>query len=240
MTIAVEIDSLTKIFRPKALLPWKALEAVQAVDRVSLTIEEGELFVLLGRNGAGKTTLVKLLCTLILPTSGRAAVHGADIERHGKEVRAQVGFASSDERSFFWRLTGYQNLRFFGALHGLDRRSLDLRIEQLGEFLKFEDFLHRRFDRYSSGMKQRLGLARSLLGSPRVLFLDEPTRSLDPTAARELKNSILALRDNERVTIILVTHHLHEAEELGDRWGFMDGGRLTVYKRGEVDLHSLF
>ncbi|MFC2172025.1 ABC transporter ATP-binding protein [Acidobacteriota bacterium] len=240
MDATVQADGLTKIFSPYSLKPWKKRDSIQAVDDVSFFIEPGELFVLLGRNGAGKTTLVKILCTLILPTRGKARVCGLDCEKAGKKVRSVIGAAASDERSFFWRLSGYQNLMFFGILHGLDRRDLRKRIDELGDLLDLKAFLQRRFDRYSSGMKQRLALARSLLGSPRILFLDEPTKSLDPTASKELKQIIKNLQDKEKCTVILVTHHLDEAKELGDRWGVMDKGKLTIYPRGGVDLASLF
>lgn len=234
---AISAHQLTKIFYPR-LGFFRRGEPKVAVDAVDLEIRSGEIFVLLGKNGAGKTSLVKILSTLLLPTSGSAEVYGCDIDRDEARVRRLIGFATTDERSFYWRLSGRQNLRFFAALHGIHGRAQQDRIEQLSHDLELGDFLDRRFDGYSSGMKQRMSLARSLLGNPRLLFLDEPTRSLDPAAQRQTCDLVDSLRG--RLTVVLVTHQLEEARTLGDRIGFMESGKLRVFERDEVDLQTLF
>jgi ABC-2 type transport system ATP-binding protein len=211
-----------------------------AVSEVDLTVEQGELFVLLGRNGAGKTTLVKLLSTLVLPTKGEARVLGHDVMREDGQVRRVIGLASPDERSFYWRLSGRRNLEFWGALHDLRGRALAARIAELSERLELGEFLDRRFDTYSSGMKQKMQIARGLLGRPRVLFLDEPTRSLDPAAARDLRRLIRDLVAESGLTALLVTHQLDECRELADRYGLMADGRLSVYRSNETDPGELF
>ena len=236
-TAALRASGLTKVFRPRRGLLGRG-EAKVAVDAVSLEVAEGELFVLLGENGAGKTTLVKLLATLVLPTSGRAEVLGHDVERESAAVRRVIGLATPDERSFFWRLSGRQNLNFFAALHGLHGAARNARIDRLADELELDEFLDRRFDGYSSGMKQRMSLARSLLGEPRVLFLDEPTRSLDPHQQHRTQELIRKL--SRELTVVLVTHQLAEARALGQRIGVMAGGKLTTWAAGDVDLDALF
>ncbi|HOW96215.1 MAG TPA: ABC transporter ATP-binding protein [Kiritimatiellia bacterium] len=235
MPVAIVTEGLTKRFpqkvslRQAALHPFRRLSGapLTAVDRVSLEIRQGELFGLLGPNGAGKTTLVKMLCTLVLPDSGRAEVNGFDLSDEAR-VRASIGLVSGEDRSFYWRLTGRQNLEFFAALHGLSARAAAGRIARAAEWLELGEFLDRRFDRYSSGMKQRLGIARGLLNDPSILFLDEPTRSLDPVSAAHLRDVVKQLVRERGHTVVLVTHQLHEAEDLCDRIAIMHKGRLRV------------
>ncbi len=195
-----------------------------AVDDVSLTVEEGEVFGLLGPNGAGKSTLVRLLCTLILPTSGQARVYGYDLTAE-TAVKARVGLAAGEERSFYWRLSGRQNLQFYGAMHGLPPAWTAQRIAELDHVLHLGEDLDKRFDRLSTGMRRRLDLARALLHDPPLLFLDEPTRSLDPGAAERLHDLILYIARAGH-TVFLVTHDLDEAEVLCDRVAMMHRGRL--------------
>ena len=241
MPPAIQTVELSKYFYPKLSLRqmvlqrrWPVLhgsnstaDRITAVDRVSLDVQKGELLGLLGPNGAGKTTLVKILCTLILPDSGTATVNGFDLadEEH---VKASIGWIAGDERSFYWRLTGRQNLEFFASLNGLARTKAGPRIESLSKLLDLSEFLDRRFDQYSSGMKQRLGIARGLLNKSEILFLDEPTRSLDPTSAAGLRATLFDLTSREGYTVVLVTHHLREAEELCDRVAIMHHGRISV------------
>ncbi len=226
---AVETDHLTKRFpAPPA---WRDLlrprrSGILAVDEVSLRVETGEIFGLLGPNGAGKSTLVRLLCTLILPTSGRARICGYDLSEE-EAVKAHVGLAGGEERSFYWRLSGRENLRFYGALQGLPRAEVDRRIAELEEALELGEALEERFDRLSTGMRRRLDLARALLHRPSVLFLDEPTRSLDPEAASRLHELVRCIA-RSGCTVFLVTHHLDEAEALCDRVAVMHRGRLRA------------
>ena len=235
MSAAIVTEELTKRFpqrlslRQAALHPFRRPSGapLTAVDRVSLEIRQGELFGLLGPNGAGKTTLVKMLCTLVLPDAGRAEVNGFDLSDEAR-VRASIGLVSGEDRSFYWRLTGRQNLEFFAALHGLSARGTAERIARVAEWLELGEFLDRRFDRYSSGMKQRLGIARGLLNDPQILFLDEPTRSLDPVSAAHLRAVVRQLVRERGHTVVLVTHQLREAEDLCDRVAIMHKGRLRV------------
>jgi ABC-2 type transport system ATP-binding protein len=199
-----------------------------AVDQVSLEVRAGELYGLLGPNGAGKTTLIKLLSTMIVPSSGNGTIFGAKLHQSG-QIREMVGMATGDERSFYWRLTGRHNLEFFGALCGLSESQARLRSTELLEQVGLTDKADRQFRTYSSGQKQRLSIARALLHRPRMLFLDEPTRSLDPTATFRLHEFIeTELLKRHGMTILLTTHRLDEADRLSHRIGIMDKGRLRA------------
>ena len=231
MAYSIETLDLTKRFRRRRdirsmLSPWTGEEVV-AVDHVTLSVKRGELFGLLGPNGAGKTTLIKLLSTLVVPNSGEALVNGFPLT-DGENVRRQIGLVGGEERSFYWRLSGVDNLRFYASLYGLSHGEADERIRQLSELLGLGEFLHGRFDTYSAGMKQRLALARGLLNEAEILFLDEPTKSLDPGAAMRLRETIHDLSRKRGHTVVLVTHQLREAEQMCDRIGIMHRGRLTV------------
>jgi ABC-2 type transport system ATP-binding protein len=201
---------------------------VTAVENVSFCVRPGELYGLLGPNGAGKTTLIKLLCTMIVPTSGRGSIFGADLAE-SDQIRRVIGMASSDERSFYWRLSGRHNLEFFGVLCGLSEQEAQRRAGELLEKVDLASHADRPFRTYSSGQKQRLSIARALLHHPQLLFLDEPTRSLDPTATLRLHEFIEQdLLRAEGMTIVLTTHRLDEAERLSQRIGIMHGGRLQA------------
>jgi ABC-2 type transport system ATP-binding protein len=221
-------EGLTKRFhRPQGSLRRRG-PVVTAVDGVDLTLPPGALLGILGPNGSGKTTLLKLLATLLLPTSGRLRVCGHDPERESIAVRARVGFVAGDERSFYWRLTGRQNLAFFASLHGLERMRLRRRIEELAAVLALGDLLEAPVDTYSSGMRQRLAVARGLLHDPALLLLDEPTRSLDPEAAESLRRLIAHLAREGGHTVVLVTHAPAEASALCTHLGTMHSGRLQI------------
>jgi ABC-2 type transport system ATP-binding protein len=229
----IETFSLTKRFSQatsyRALLRPFRREEVLAVDKVSLQIEEGELFGLLGPNGAGKTTLVKMLCTLILPSQGRALVCGKDVVAEAAAVKPLIGLVDCQERSFFWRLSGRQNLQFFAALYGLRNAEARQRIDELLALVGLSEDANHRFMSYSTGMRQKLAVARGLLSRPRVIFMDEPTRSLDPVIARDLRTFIRkTLVDRLGHTVVLVTHRLEEAEELCDRVAIMSHGQIIA------------
>jgi ABC-2 type transport system permease protein len=231
MSAAIATQNLTKVYeRPSGRRRLAAVKPVTAVADVNLTIPQGELFGLLGPNGAGKTTLVKMLCTLILPSSGTAQVAGHSLVAAGK-IRAAVGLVVSDERSFYWRLSARRNLDFFAALYGLKGIAACERIETVLSQVNLLDVADRRFSDFSSGMRQRLAIARSLLHQPQILFLDEPTRSLDPNASQSLHDLLLQLRSEQGITIFLVTHDLAEAEKLCDRVGLLHSGRLQTIGR---------
>jgi ABC-2 type transport system ATP-binding protein len=233
MDNVIETFSLTKRFSSssgyRSVLRFGRQEDLTAVDEVTLQVREGELFGLLGPNGAGKTTLIKMLCTLVLPSSGRASVCGADVLANAGVVKRSIGMVDGQERSFFWRLSGRQNLEFFAALHGLRGADADRRIAELLQLVGLGEHADRRVTGYSTGMRQKLSIVRGLLTTPKVLFLDEPTRSLDPVVARDLRAFI---RDTLVVqlgyTVVLVTHHLEEAEELCDRVAIMNHGQIIA------------
>ena len=205
-----------------------------AVDKIDLQLREGETFGLVGPNGAGKTTLIKILTTLLTPTTGRVLIGGLDVVSDAFQVRSRVGLVTSNERSFYWRLTARQNLEFFASLYNLPRREALLWIDELFELLKLEDRADDRFDSYSTGMKQRLAFARGLLCKPQFLFMDEPTKGVDPVSRADL-DSILRERIIERwrPTVLITSHDLSEIERLCERVAVMDRGRFLA--SGTVD-----
>lgn len=234
MTPAIEAIDLTKRFRlPRALRAMAAgrfdvAERV-AVDGVSLAIPPGQVFGLLGQNGAGKTTLVRMLTTLLLPTSGTAMIDGIDVARDPRAVRGRVGLVNGDERSFYWRLTGRQNLEFFAALRHLDKAAATVAIDGLTARLGMAEHIDRPFRMLSSGQRQALAIARGLLDEPSIVFMDEPTRSLDPISALRLRRFVADVVVGELGrTVVLATHSMPEAETLCDRLAFIQDGRIVA------------
>lgn len=221
---AIETTGLGKVYA------GKNDASVTAVSDINLHIEKGELFGLLGPNGAGKTTLVKMLCTLIAPSAGNGRVAGFDLAQAG-DIRAAVGLVVPDERSFHWRLSARRNLTFFAAMYGINGRFAQKRIDQLLHDVDLFAVADRRFGKFSSGMRQRLAIARSLLHNPQILFLDEPTRSLDPIATEKLHALLLRLMAEREMTAFLITHDLAEAEKLCGKVGLMNNGRLQSIGR---------
>ena len=227
---AVSIENLSKTYptsfpRLKKLLHLSLKPPVEALKNVSFEIETGEIFGLIGRNGAGKTTLTKIIATLIQPTSGRVSVKNYDSVKDEVRVRSLVGLATAEERSFYWRLTAEQNLLFFARLYGMKDADAKKRIGGLFEQLKFKDLAKRRFSELSTGNKQRLAIARAILPEPPILLLDEPTRSLDPLAAQDMRELILSFKD---VSILLTSHNLSEVEELCQRVAIISKGEIRA------------
>ena len=238
MDYAIEGFQLAKSFAkkrsPRDLLtrPFARPERVEALRGVDLHVNTGEIFGLLGPNGAGKTTLVKIFSCLVLPDRGRAVVGGADVRKEN-EVKPKIGLVHSDERSFYWRLSGRENLAFFARLYDVPGRRIASRIKELLEHVDLVEAADRRFSDYSSGMKQRLAIARALLHDPPILLMDEPTRSLDPESSLSLRAFILdELKARDGKTILLATHNLREAEVLCDRLAILVKG--TVRQVGSV------
>jgi len=231
---AIETTRLTKTFTvPRGVVDLvrrrPAVDGITPVEEVDLVVEKGEVFGILGPNGAGKTTLIKILCTLILPTAGSARINGFDIEKESGRVRESIGLVTTDERSFYWRLTGRQNLEFFASLHNFYSDDARNMVDDLLGVVDLKYAADERFLNYSAGMKQRMAIARGLLNDPAVLFMDEPTRSLDPGAAQGLREFIKGEIVGERgKTIFISTHNLEEAEELCDRVAIFDDGRIKV------------
>ena len=198
-----------------------------AVDGVSLQIGQGEIFGLLGPNGAGKSTTIRMLCTLLEPTSGTARINGYDITRQANQVRASLGAVLGGERSIYWKLTARENLEYFASLYHIPPEIARKRIDELLERVELSDRQNDLVEKYSSGMKQRVAIARCLLSRPPILLLDEPTLGLDPQAARRLRELVVELRD-EGHTILLTTHYMEEADQLSDRIGIIDGGKIIA------------
>jgi ABC-2 type transport system ATP-binding protein len=218
----------TKGYGDLLLHPFRRKETT-ALSNVNIQIKKGELFGLLGSNGAGKTTLIKILCTLVLPTSGRAFVNGLEVTKDERKIRKIIGYVVGDERSFYWRLTGRQNLMFFAKLNNISKREAEQRIENLLAFMELSRYADRMFKDYSTGMRQKLAIARGLLTNPEVLFMDEPTNGLDPITAQKLRSLIRKkLVEEEKRTIVFATHNLHEAEELCDRIAFIHSGEIKI------------
>src|SRR3989338_3574107 len=234
MKYAVEVIDLVKNYQPLKkykdyfISPFKK-NIVPALKGVNLKIEGGEFFGLLGPNGAGKTTFIKILATLILPTSGKALVAGYDVKENERLVRKSIGYVVSEERSSFWRLTGRQNLEFFASLNNLNGIEAKKRIEELLEITELKNDADKYFKDYSTRMKQKLGIARGMLTDPQILFLDEPTKSLDPSTARHLRNFIKKdIVEKQGKTVFFATHNLVEAESLCDRIAIIDKGVIKA------------
>ncbi len=231
---AISIEDLSKTYPPppagfRRVMRMKTRPAVEALRGVSISVGEGEVFGLIGRNGAGKTTLTKIIATLVQPTSGSVGVRGFDSVRDEERVRAQVGLATAEERSFYWRLTVEQNLTFFARLYGMGGAHTRRRIGELLEQMELGELRRRRFGELSTGNKQRMAVARALLNTPPVLLLDEPTRSLDPLAAARMRQTIGSLaRGTPPATILLTSHNLAEVEELCDRVAVISRGRIKA------------
>jgi ABC-2 type transport system ATP-binding protein len=217
----VAVQEIRRVFTPRKR------EAVVALGGVSLEIPAGEVHGLLGPNGAGKTTLVKILSTVLLPTEGRALVCGHDVVTETKAVRPLIGIVFGGERGLYTRLSARQNLEYWGALYRLNGAQIRARSDELLERVGLTDRADQRVEEFSRGMKQRLHLARGLMGDARVLFLDEPTTGMDPLAAREFRALITELKDEGR-TILLTTHDMVEAEAVCDRVTLIDRGRILA------------
>ena len=239
MSNAIEADGVEKTFvkqrsiREIVTHPFGRPERVHALRGVDLAVREGEIFGLLGPNGAGKTTLLKIFSCLVLPDRGRARLAGIDTTDEAR-VKPRLGLVNSDERSFYWRLSGRENLRFFARLYDVPSGRINQRIDELLDRVDMSDRADRPFSGYSSGMKQKLAIARAMLHDPPVLLMDEPTRSLDPASSLALREFILEqLTRRGGKTILLATHDLREAEALCDRLAILVSGR--VRQVGTVD-----
>jgi ABC-2 type transport system ATP-binding protein len=198
-----------------------------AVNGVDLQIKRGEIFGLLGPNGAGKSTTIRMLCTLLEPTSGTARVNGFDVVKQANDVRRSLGTVLAGERSIYWKLSGRENLEYFAALHHIPPAIAKKRVEELLERMEIKDRANELVEKYSTGMRQRIAIAKALLARPPILLLDEPTLGLDPQAARNLRELIAQLKQ-EGHTILLTTHYMEEADQLSDRIGIIDTGKVIA------------
>jgi len=233
----IEVEELTRRYRSRAGTFRRRTAVVEAIRGISFEVERGELFGLLGPNGAGKTTMIKVLTTLLLPSSGSARVLGFDVRREARHVRGRIGYVFGGDRGLYDRLSALDNLRYFADLYRVPPRTRRLRIEELLELVELNGRERERVETYSRGMKQRLHIARGLLHDPEILFLDEPTIGLDPLGARELRETISGLHDAGK-TILLTTHYMYEADELCQRIAVIANG--TFVKTGTPsDLKSV-
>ena len=231
---AVETRDLVKIFERGRRTIWQRIrrdpdkrERFRAVDGIDLVVEPGEIFGLLGPNGAGKTTTMKMLATLLIPTSGMIRVLGIDPLERPREVRARLGAMLSGERSLYWKLTGRENLEYFAALYHVPPTETKARIANVLAAVKLADRSEDYVERYSTGMRQRLALARALLPNPPLVVLDEPTVGLDPQSSRDLRDRVRELKAQGR-TVLLTTHYMEEADQLCDRVAIIDHGRIVA------------
>ncbi len=233
---AIQTINLTKTFKTKIPTPEKGILnrkktiAVNAVDKLNLTIESGELFGLLGPNGAGKTTLVKMLCTLLPPDSGTALVNGYDVNKQQMDVKRSLGtLFSVGERGFFWRLTGYRNLEFFAAVYNVPRVKRRQRILEVLKLVGLENNAFDLYQKYSGGMKRKLSLARTLLPDPPILLLDEPTTGLDAISSRNIREFVKNTVSKESgKTVLYTTHYIEEAAQICDKIGILSHGHLIA------------
>ena len=239
---SIQTIDLTKIFKKKrhrgifAFLKRKTRRekaegekaVTVALDHVNVKIRSGELFGLLGPNGAGKTTFVKCLSTILIPDKGTAIVNGFDIREETQMVRASLGLVIGGERTLYWKLTAKDNLMYFASLYKIPRREAKERVDELLALMDLSDRADERLEDYSTGMRQKVAIARALLHNPPILLLDEPTLGLDPTFSRQIRNQIRELCQKEGKTILLATHYMKEAEELCDRVAIINNGKVVA------------
>jgi len=236
----IEALHLVKRFRDKKR------STVRAVDDVSFSCRPGEIYGLLGANGAGKTTTLRMLATILAPSEGTAIVAGYDVVKDAQMVRSHVGFLSA-ATALYGRLSAQEFVEYFGRLHGLDELTLRRRIDDIFTRFEMNDFRDRRCDRLSTGMKQKVSIARTLVHDPSVMIFDEPTVGLDVMAARTIVGFIRECRDNGK-TVVFSTHVMSEVEKLCDHIGIIHGGKLLAEgtlpdlraRYGIQDLEDLF
>jgi ABC-2 type transport system ATP-binding protein len=221
----VEAHELRRTYRTSTGTFRRRRLDVEAVRGVSFEVAEGELFGLLGPNGAGKTTTIKMLITLLLPTSGRASVLGLDVVKDAQEVRRKIGYVFGGDKGLYDRLSALDNLRYFAELYAVPPKTQRARIDELLELVGLKGRENERVEGFSRGMRQRLHMARGLLHDPPVVLLDEPTIGVDPVGARELRRTIANLTAAGK-TVLLTTHYMFEADELCDR--------IAVIARGQI------
>jgi ABC-2 type transport system ATP-binding protein len=221
----IEAIDLRRTYRTTTGVVRRKPLDVEAVKGVSFSVEQGELFGLLGPNGAGKTTTIKMLITLLLPTSGQARVLGHDVVEDARLIRQRIGYVFGGDRGLYERLSALDNLRYFAELYGVSGKEQRRRIDEVLELVGLKGRESERVEGYSRGMRQRLHIARGILHDPEVVFLDEPTIGVDPVGARELRTTIAGLVESGK-TVLLTTHYMFEADALCDR--------IAVIAKGEI------
>ncbi|HYF82459.1 MAG TPA: ABC transporter ATP-binding protein [Clostridia bacterium] len=231
--IAINVDNITRKYKSTNI--WGQLKSEHiAVDNVSFDIKKGELFGLLGPNGAGKTTIIKMLTTLLLPTSGTAHIMNYDIRKDMQRIRAIINFTFGGDRGLYWRLSARDNLRYFADLYNVERGIADKRINEILELIGMTKWADDRVENYSKGMKQRLHIGKVLINNPDIIFFDEPTLGLDPVGAKDLRKIIVDLLELDK-TILLTTHYMFEADMLCNRVAIINHGKIIANDRpGEL------
>jgi len=222
----IAVNNLAREYNSTKGIIKKEKYKVEALKGISFDVKKGEIFGLLGPNGAGKTTTIKILTTLLAPTSGEAKVLGYDAFGEEKKLRPYINFIFGGERSLYWRLSAKDNLLYFSDLYKIDKKTREKRIPELLEMVGLSDRGDEKVETYSKGMKQRLQIARGLVNDPEVIFLDEPTIGLDPSGARDLRRIISRLSEMGK-TILLTTHYMFEADELCNRIAIIDKGTIV-------------
>jgi len=229
MALAIKAEGIFKTFRSG----WRGKTRKEVLKGIDLQIKEGEIFGILGPNGAGKTTLLSILSTLLLPDRGKVQILGIDALTNGARIRERVNI-SSGNANFLWSLTVKENLHFYAMLYGLVGRQRKEKVNALIDLLDLREHQNVLFDRISTGMKQRLSLAKCLVNDPDVLFLDEPTVGLDPNAAARIREEIHSIQKERKMTVLLTTHNMREAESLCGRIAFLKEGEILTTGTAEA------
>ncbi|WP_379126743.1 ABC transporter ATP-binding protein [Paenibacillus sp. sgz500958] len=231
----IEMKDVTKIYESKHKTGWLRSEkkSLTAVNALSMNIAPGEIVGLLGLNGAGKTTTIRMLSTLLDPTSGSIEVDGMSMATNRQAIQQKVNMIAGGERMLYWRLTGRENLQYFGRLYGLSTARLEQESSRLLEEVGLSEAADQPVEQYSKGMKQRLQIARGLINDPHYLFLDEPTLGLDAPIARQLRGTVRKLAEEQGKGILLTSHYLQEVEELCDRVYVLNKGELLLCDKPE-------
>lgn len=229
MERAVEVRDLKKYFisKKKKFLRTIEKKEFKAVDGVSFDIYKGEIFGLLGPNGAGKTTTIKMITGLLRPTSGTVHVMGEDVDKNQMEALGKIGTVLAGDRSVYWKLTGRENLEYFAALYGCNKKDAKERAERILKRLGLIEKADELVEKFSTGMKQKVALGKALIPEAPVVLLDEPTLGLDPQSALNLREIIMDIKKEGR-TVLLTTHYMEEADLLCDRIAIIDGGKIIA------------
>ncbi len=232
---AIVLKNISKTYRIPSMFPWRSAKKTEALKNVTLECPGSKITCLLGPNGAGKTTIIKILAGLILPDAGVIEMFGRPLTGRTSRKKINTGLVSPNERSFYWRLTGRQNLDFFGSLHGLRDAERRGRISEILNELELENEADKPFWLYSAGMRQKLLIARALLAEPDILLLDEPTIHIDPVMQKSIHDIIIKnISEKRKIAILLCTHDLLEAQKLADNIVLLDKGRIIA--EGSIEL----
>ncbi|MET3559103.1 ABC-2 type transport system ATP-binding protein [Streptococcus rupicaprae] len=227
MESIIKVENLSRTYGTESGFFKKESRIVKAVKEVSFDVKRGEIFGLLGQNGAGKSTIIKILSTMLLPTSGQVSILGYDVFKDEAKIRERINFVFGGERSLYYRLTAEDNLFYFADLYKISRKEQRPLVSELLDLVGLGKVANRRVETFSKGMKQRLQIARALLNDPEIIFLDEPSIGLDPVGAMELRQLIKEMAARGK-TVLLTTHYMAEAEELCDRIAIINKGQLIT------------